>query len=131
MFEVLCMRSEGRVPLSQCDHQVLLYCFSPRNNSTLIYETVRLYSITALCLMNQATVLSSCCSRCWGQIGLTNNKHGCFPSLSSLTACFLYVSLMCSWILSGTTDLNFKLKADMMGMWFYRLCTNMDGCNTG
>lgn len=40
----------------------------------------------------------SCCSRCKGQIGLVNNKHGCFPSLSSLAACFLCVSLKCSWI---------------------------------
>lgn len=42
--------------------------------------------------------LQPCCSRCKGQIGLPNNKHGCFPSLSSLAACFLYISLMYSWI---------------------------------
>lgn len=40
----------------------------------------------------------SCCSRCKGQIGPVNNKHGCFPSLSSLAACFLCVSLKYSWI---------------------------------
>ena len=39
-----------------------------------------------------------CYSRCKGQIGQANNKHGCFPSLSSLAACFLCISLMYSWI---------------------------------
>lgn len=56
-----------------------------------------------------------CCSRCKGQIELVNNKHGCFPSLSSLTACFLCISLMYSWIPGqasfATQRIQLKLKA--------------------
>lgn len=63
-----------------------------------------LLSMVSLCSVNRHTVgqlghsLFPCCPRCKGQIGLANNKHGCFPSLSSLTACFLCNSLMYSWI---------------------------------